>query len=82
VRREELREALACRLVVTTAGVLRPMDMERDEPIARVRKRRRRALASELVPMVRRLNPMMPDDQVLGMADNMAELRLLDEELG
>jgi hypothetical protein len=32
--------------------------------------------------MVRRLNPLMPDDQVLEMAESMAELRLLDEEIG
>jgi hypothetical protein len=31
---------------------------------------------------VRRLNPTMPDGQVLEMAESMAELRLLDEEIG
>lgn len=55
--------------------------MEPNDPMARVRERRRRALVDELLPMVRRLNPTMPDDQVLEMADSMAELRLLDEEM-
>ena len=32
--------------------------------------------------MVRRLNPKMPDDQVLELAESMAELRLMDEEIG
>ena len=36
----------------------------------------------ELLPNVRRLNSQMPDDQVLEMAESMAELRLLDEEIG
>ena len=50
--------------------------------MARVRERRRRALVDELLPKVRRLNPKLPDDHVLEMAESMAELRLLDEELG
>ena len=32
------------------------------------------ALVSDLLPMVRRLNPPMPSDQVLEMAESMAEL--------
>ena len=66
------------------AGVLRPsVRMEyHEDPTARVREQRFQGLVSDLVPKVRRLNPMMPDDQVLEMAESMAELRLLDEELG
>jgi len=45
--------------------------------MARVRERRCRALVDELLPKVRRLNPTMPDDQVLEMAESMADLRLL-----
>ena len=52
------------------------------DPTARVRERRFQGLVSDLLPRVRRLNPMMPDDQVLEMAESMAELRLLDEEIG
>lgn len=52
----------------------------KDDPMARVRERRLRALVDQLLPQVRRLNPTMPDDQVLEMAESMAELRLLDEE--
>ena len=53
-----------------------------EDPTARVRERRFQGLVSELLPKVRRLNPTMPDDQVREMAESMAELRLLDEELG
>jgi hypothetical protein len=56
--------------------------MESDDPTARVRVQRRRALIDELLPKVRRLNPHWPDHQVLEMAESMAELRLLDEEIG
>jgi len=38
--------------------------------------------SSTSCPQVQRLNPTMPDDQVLEMAESMAELRLLDEETG
>ena len=48
-----------------------------DDPMARVRERRFRALVDELLPQVRRFNPTMPDDQVL----EMAEFRLQDEEM-
>jgi hypothetical protein len=54
--------------------------MEPDDPVARVLERRFRALVDDLLPNVRRLNPTMPDDQVLEMAESMAELRLVDEE--
>jgi hypothetical protein len=57
------------------------MDYDED-PTAGVRARRFRALVDELLPKVRRFNPTMPDDQVLEMAESMAELRLLDEEIG
>ena len=57
------------------------MDYDTD-PTAGVRDRRFRALVDQLLPQVRRFNPTMPDDQVLEMAESMAELRLLDEELG
>ena len=57
--------------------------MESDEdPLAKVRERRFRALVDELLPQVGRFNPTMPHDQVLEMAESMAALRLLDEELG
>jgi len=42
--------------------------MEGDDPLARVRARRIRQLVDELLPKVRRLNPTMPDDQVLEIA--------------
>jgi hypothetical protein len=57
------------------------MDYEED-PTARVRERRYKALISELLPKVRRLNPLWSDDEVLEAAESMAELRLLDEEIG
>jgi hypothetical protein len=50
--------------------------------MARVRERRFRALVDELLPKLRRLNPTRPDDQLLELAESMANLRLLDEELG
>jgi len=53
-----------------------------DDPTARVRERRFTVLVDDLLPKLRRLNPTMPDDQVLEMAESMAELRLLDEEIG
>jgi hypothetical protein len=56
--------------------------MESDDPLARVRERRFRALVDELLPKARRLNPTMPDEQVLELAESMAEMRLLDEEMG
>jgi hypothetical protein len=66
---------------VTPRSTSRPLSMERDDPMARVRERRFRALVDTLLPQVRRLNPTLPDDQVLEMAESMAELRLLDEEM-
>ena len=62
--------------------VARPLGMEPDDPMARVRERRFRALVDELLPQVRRFNPTMPDDQVLELEESMAELRLSDEEMG
>ena len=50
--------------------------------MARVREQRFEALVDELLPKVRRLNPRWPDEDVLEMAESMAELRLLDEEIG
>lgn len=47
--------------------------MEPDDPMARVRERQRRALVDELLPKVRRLNPTMPDDQVLELAGSLAD---------
>jgi hypothetical protein len=68
---------------VTESALSRPLGMESDDdPLAKVRERRFRALVDELLPKVRRLNPTMPDNQVLEMAESMAELRLLDEEIG
>lgn len=53
-----------------------------DDPRARVREQRIDALVDELLPRVRRLNPHWSDDEVIEMAESMAELRLLDEEMG
>ena len=64
-----------------SAPLARPLGMT-NNPLARVRERRLRALLDRADPQVRRLNPTMPDDQVLEMAESMAELRLLDEEIG
>ena len=50
--------------------------------MTRGREQRFRGLVSELLPKVRRLNPTLPDDQVVELAESMAELRLLDEEIG
>lgn len=55
--------------------------MESDDPIARVRARRLRALVDELLPKLRRLNPQWSDEEILDTAESMAELRLLDEEM-
>jgi hypothetical protein len=67
---------------VTVAGPTRPLCMESEDPTAKVRERRFRALVDALLPQVRRFNPTMPDEQVLEMAESMAELRLLDDEMG
>lgn len=64
------------------APVAQPLGMEPDDPLERVRERRFRALVDELLSKVRRLNSTMPDDQVLELAESMAEFRLLDEEMG
>ena len=56
--------------------------MNTDDPRARVRERRRRAYIDELIPRVRRLNPHWTDDEVIEMAESMADVRLLDEEIG
>jgi hypothetical protein len=40
------------------------------------------ALVGELLPRVCRFNSTIPDVQLLGLAESMAELRLLDEEIG
>ena len=53
-----------------------------DDPRAKVREKRLAALVDELLPTVRRLNPRWSDDEVIEMAESMAELRLLDEEMG
>jgi hypothetical protein len=42
--------------IVTQLGASRPLCMEPDNPIARVRDQRRKALISELLPKLRRLN--------------------------
>lgn len=67
---------------VPRAPVARPVGMQPDDPMARVRERRLGALVDELLPKVRRLNPTMPDDQVVELAESMPEFRLLDEEGG
>lgn len=60
----------------------RPVGMEADTPRARARARRKRQILDELLATVRRFNPTLPDDQLLEMAERMAELRLLDEDIG
>ena len=50
--------------------------------MARVREQRFKALVDELLPKVLQLNPHWSDDEVVDMAESMAELRLLDEEIG
>ena len=68
---------------VPKAPVARPFRLDPlDDPRTRVRAQRLRAMIEELIPKVRRLNATMPEDQVIEMADSMAELRLLDEEIG
>jgi hypothetical protein len=66
---------------VTPPAAPRTEGMERDDPMARVREQRRKALISELVPKSRRFNPLWSDHEVLETAESMAELRLLDEEI-
>ena len=56
--------------------------MENDDPMARVRERRLRAIVDELLPKLKRLNPQWSDEEILDTAESMAELRLLDEEIG
>jgi hypothetical protein len=53
-----------------------------NDPTAGVRERRLREYLEELLPKVRRLNPHWSDNEVVEMAESMAELRLLDEESG
>jgi hypothetical protein len=50
--------------------------MDPDDRLARVREQRRQALISELIPMLRRLNPRWSDDEILEAAQRMAELRV------
>ena len=52
-----------------------------EDPRAAVRERRYQSLVSDLLPRLRRLNPMMDDENILEIAESMAELRLLDEEI-
>ena len=61
--------------------VVRPLSMEPDDPMERVRARRLRALVDGLLPQVRRLNPTLPDDQLLELAESMAAHRLFDREI-
>jgi hypothetical protein len=56
--------------------------MEGNDPLWRVCERRRSAMVDELLPKLRRLNRVWTDDESLDTAESMAELRLLDEELG
>jgi hypothetical protein len=66
---------------VTPTSLRRPPVMEPNDPIEKVREQRFRRLVDALLPQVRRLNPTMPDDQVLEMAESMAELRLREDEV-
>lgn len=53
-----------------------PSDLKGSE-----REQRLRALVAELLPQLRRLHPTMPDDQLREMAEAMARLRLLGEDI-
>jgi hypothetical protein len=53
-----------------------------DDPTAKVRARRHRQLVDDLIPKLRRLNPLWSDEEIVDTAESMAELRLLDEEIG
>ena len=53
---------------------------DQDDPLARSRAHRLRAIVDELVPRMRRVNPDMPDELFLDMIEDMAERRLVDEE--
>jgi hypothetical protein len=55
--------------------------MEIEDITARVRERRFHELVSDLLPRLRRINAMMDDESILELAESMAELKLLDEEL-
>ena len=63
------------RALMPSEPVARHLRMEPDDPRPRVCARRR-ALVDELLPKVRRLKLIMPDDQVLELAESMADLRL------
>jgi len=39
-------------------------------------------LVSQLLPKLRRLNPQRSGEEILDTAESMADLRLLDEEMG
>jgi hypothetical protein len=65
---------------VTAGFSQRPVGMETDDPMARVRERRFRALLDALLPKVRRLNPNLPDEQVLELAEAIAERQLRGED--
>jgi hypothetical protein len=55
--------------------------MDFGDVTARVREQRFRELVSDLLPRLRRINAMMDDESILELAESMAELKLLDEEL-
>ena len=56
------------------------MDTEPTYLTGSERERRFHLLVAELLPHVRRLNPMMPDDERRETAEAMARLRLLGED--
>jgi hypothetical protein len=67
---------------VPRAPLARPLGMKPDDPLQRVRHRRRRELVGELLPKLKGLNPLWSDEEILDTVEIMAELRLLDEEIG
>lgn len=58
------------------------MDSPYDDPRMRIREQRIRAIIASLLPTLRRVNPTMPDDQLIDLAESMAEVRLSDEDIG
>lgn len=55
--------------------------MDFGDVTARVREQRFQTLVSDLLPRLRRINAMMDDESILELAESIAELKLLDEEL-
>ena len=55
--------------------------MQPNSPTPQQQDQRRQTLINEMVPTLRRFNPRMPDDQLIALVANMAELRLVHAEV-